>query len=243
MFGNWLKIDKSKFDNKISNFNKVCKCPYCENIPDKKEVKKFKCKNCNKMVFVKKINDNLYFLTEVEYNEIIRLKKFDSLRNNYFNILINNGYEQNELENNFTKKNINTIDDLNKFIWSSFNDLLLDKVKNNKEKSYLYFSISYYCADERNGEDVFKFNKLGHDSKLQDFVNSVSNEMNWDVKIISSPKFPECYEDNQKKMPVEEMVKNPILPHNINNSKFGCMCVYAFEAHRDENGKLIYNLI
>lgn len=243
MFGNWLKIDKNKFDNKISNFNKVCKCPYCENVPDKKEVKKFKCKNCNKLVFVKKVNDNRYFLTDSDYNEFVRLKKFDLLKNKYFNTLINNGYEQIELENSFTKKNINTIDDLKKFIWASFNDLLFDEVKNNKEKSSLYFSMSYYSADERNGEDVYKFNKLGHDSKLQDFVNSVSNAIDWDVMIMSSPKFPECYKDDQKKIPFEEMLKNPILPHNVSNSKYGCMCVYTFKARRDDNGNLIYNLI
>lgn len=240
MFGNWLKIDKSKFDNKISEFNNVCKCPYCENIPDKNEIKKFKCKNCTETVFVKKVNNNLYFLKEIEYNKLIFLKKFDTFKNKYFNTLVNNGYQQSKLESDFKKQNIDNIDSLKDFIWTSYNNLISNNLKNPGAKSLIYLSMSYFCADERNGADVFKFKKLACDSKLQDFAKTETNDFYWEVQILANPRNPECFKDNNKKVPFEDIMKNPILPHLVKDLKSGCLCTYGFTARRDANGDLIY---
>lgn len=240
MFGNWLKIDKKIFDRKISNYNKICKCPHCGKVPDTEKNKKFKCQYCKEYVFIKKVNNISYYLTENQNTDLINLKKFDVLKNKYFNTLVNNGYDQNKLEIHFEKLNIILIEDLKDFIWSSYNYLLSINVESPGVQSLIYFNMANFCASERNGNDVFTFQKLAFDMQLKSFEKDSAKGFIWEVVIVSSPKHPECYNDNGKRIPLNEIVKNPILPHFIKDSLLGCYCSYGLSASRDENNNLIF---
>lgn len=119
MFANFLRTDKTTIERKFSQFSTECKCPYCGTKPEKEVKNKFKCTSCKQIAFVKKVNDKRYFLTEEENIEMINVKEFESVKNRYFNTLVNNGYEQNKLEKDFEKHNILNIDALRDFILTS----------------------------------------------------------------------------------------------------------------------------
>lgn len=241
MFGEFYKTDTSEIDKRYSIYNLKSKCPNCGTVPNEDNTKKFKCKICNKFVFVKKINYKYYFLTEQEYREVAEMRKFDSLKQKYFDSLVSNGYKQNQLEKDFEEKKITSIEQLRDFIWSSLQNMINTKSNDLKAQSSIYFSMAEFSAAERDENDVYDFQKLAFNCQLKSFDNGSLQGINYDVIVISNHKNPECFKDNQRKRSYKEMINNPILPHIVKDSKFGCSCTYGLVAKRDENGRLIFN--
>lgn len=239
MFADFYKTDKNKLDKKYSKYS-LSKCPHCGIVPKKKNTKKFKCTDCNEFVFVKKINDKYYFLTESQNKEVGEMRKFDVLKDKYFNTLVNNGYTQHQLENEFDRSHITTVEQLKDFIWLSFNNLINVHSTDLKAKSFLYFAMARFCALERNGDDVYGLQKIAFDCQLMCDRDLIKSDIVYDVKIYSYPNNPECYKDHNKTWLYEEMIKNPILPHLVKDSKMGCTCTYSVVARIDEDGLFVW---
>lgn len=243
MFADFYKTDKNKLDKKYSQYNQICNCPHCGAFPNEEKTKKFKCNNCNKFVFVKKINYKYYFLTESENKEVGEMRKFDALKEKYFNLLVNNGYAQNQLDNDFERNKITSIEQLKDFIWSSFNNMVTANSNDFTAQSLIYFAMATYCANERDGNNVYDFQKLAFDYQLEGFLKGLStdNSLTYEVTIISAPTNPECYKDHSRILSVNDAVTKQILPHNVEGNKHGCCCTYGFRAKRDGDGNLIWN--
>lgn len=239
MFADFYETDKNKLDQKYSQYS-LSKCPHCGMVPVEENTKKFKCNNCNEFVFVKKINYKYYFLTESQSKEVGEMRKFDALKEKYFNTLVNNGYAQNQLDNDFDRNKITSIEQLKDFIWSSLNNIVSANANDLKVKSFLYFAMARFCAMERNGDKVYDLQKIAFDCQLMCDRELVKSDIIYDVKIYSYPTNPECYKDHNKTLPYEEMIKNPILPHLVKDSKMGCTCTYSVVARIDEDGLFVW---
>lgn len=242
MFANFFKTDKTTIERKFSQFSTECKCPYCGTRLEKEVINKFKCTSCKQIVFVKKVNDKRYFLTEEENIEMINVKEFESVKNRYFNTLVNNGYDQNKLEKDFDKHNILNIDALRDFIFTSYNHLISVNSKNAQAQSLIYFAMANFCSIEKQGINVYGIQKLAFDLQLKSYSEGAELlNYNCDVRIYSYSDRKECSNDHGRIVPYLDMVKNPILPHLGTDPNFLCSCTYSLVARSDENGIFTFN--
>lgn len=240
-FGKLYKIDKKILNSQLSKFNSELICPHC-NINIRKDIlKKFICENCKNDVYVKTVNDISYFLTKTQNTEVSNIKKIETFKNKYFNSLVTYGYEEEQLNSDYEKQNINTIDQLKEFIWCAYNKLISQCHDNLQLKSEIYFSMSFYSIREREGENLYELQKKGFDLKLKYAEETSSNLINNLVVISASPDNLVCFQDDKKTLPLQDLIKNPILPHKNTGSKYGCRCFYNFIAERDKMGRIIFN--
>ncbi len=218
-------------------------CPYCKHNLRERQTK-FKCSECKKEVFVKKINGVNHYLSQEENSKLIFDKKFSAMKKKNFNDLINIGYPINELERDFTKSNINSINGLKDFIWQSYN-LMLSKSSSDlfKQRS-IYYSMAIFSNNYENGKDTQRLLKLSADKRLIELETIIKSEtmLQYKVIIIGRKENKFCASDNEKIFAIDYLIQNPIIPHNQDGDKF-CQCSYHPQAERDSNGKLIfYNL-
>ncbi len=221
--------------------NKKNYCPYCNHeLPERKT--KFKCSECKKEVFVKKINGVNQYFTEQENSKLIFEKKFNSMKKKNFNDLINIGYPLNELERDFTKSNINSINGLKDFIWQSYN-LMLSKSSSDLFKQHsIYYSMAIFSYNYEDGKDTQRLLKLSADKRLIEVEAIIKSEtmLQYKVTIIGRKENKFCASDSEKIFDIDYLIKNPIIPHNQDGDKF-CQCSYHPYAERDSDGKLIFS--
>gem|GEM_PF-5502125 len=241
-------LSENKLNNNYQNNQQVLDdkkyyCPYCNHeLPERKT--KFKCSECKKEVFVKKINGVNQYFTEQENSKLIFEKKFNSMKKKNFNDLINIGYPINELERDFTMSNINSINGLKDFIWQSYN-LMLSKSSSDLFKQHsIYYSMAIFSNNYEDGKDTQRLLKLSADTRLKKISEQFDDKGLFHIKIIilGQKENKYCALDNKKVFDIEYLMQNPIIPHNKDGDKF-CTCFYNAQIERDPDGKLIiYNL-
>ena len=190
------------------------------------------------MLTIKQITDN----TEAVIRGLEK-KHFKNAKETIEQVLAYNDQRrnaQNQLDNDFDRNKITSIEQLKDFIWSSLNNMVNANANDLKAKSFLYFAMARFCAMERNGDKVYDLQKIAFDCQLMCNSELVKSDIVCDVKILSYPNNPECYKDHNKTLPYEEMIKNPILPHLVKDSKMGCTCTYSVVARIDEDGLFVW---
>lgn len=236
-----LKYDKLKLDDKLLSFNTELKCPYCKfNFNDEKS-NKFSCRNCKQSIFIRKINDRKYYLTNTQNEEIGIIKYSYSLINKYYSTLINYGYEKVKLDNHLDKIDWQDTQALKEFILSVLDNLALINTEDDFDKSNIFFTMARFSANEMNGKNVYEFQKKGFNLRLKDYEKKSSSLVNEYVRIIVNQKNPICSIDNNIELPLQEMMKNPLLPHKNTGDIFGCQCMYGITVERDAKGSIIFN--
>lgn len=240
-FGDYLKKDETELERRLAHFNKKCKCPNCNNEPDEQKTRKFKCKNCQQYVFVKKNNDNFYYLTEQQSEEMEYIKKFVSFKYKNFNKLVNCGYDKEILLEEFNNSYIVTFEPLKEFIWSKFNFLLESPTTKPHQFSLIYHSMANFSKEEGNHEQVIKFRKLALDSQLNEnrrFLNYQYSEVEC---VILSVSGTECEKYDNTVIELEKLFENPPLPHKTIEFD-SCRCRYGFRPKKDRKGDWLLKL-
>ncbi|MBL1219376.1 hypothetical protein JET18_00880 [Chryseobacterium sp. L7] len=228
-------------DQKLLNFNKNLECPNCKFRFNDNNLSKFSCGNCREQIFIRKINNKNYYITKIQNEEIGNIKKSYAIINKYYNSLIIYGYEQVQLENELGKLNWQDTQTIKEFIWSALNNLTLIKTEDIFTRSNLFFTMARYSIDEMDGKGVYEYQKKGFDLRLKDYAKTSSSLVNDLVIIIANQDNPICRIDNNKKFPLQEMIKNPLLPHINTGDKYGCKCMYGRTVERDKKGRIIFN--
>ncbi|MEJ7822054.1 MAG: hypothetical protein WKF85_07010 [Chitinophagaceae bacterium] len=85
------------------------------------------------------------------------------------------------------------------------------------------------------------YTKKMHLANLKrDMDNAKSTGLKLNVSFIVSHCCAECDKLQELKIPIEELLKNPILPYRECIRKPFCICCYGFEPVSDENNRLVH---
>lgn len=132
---------------------------------------------------------------------------------------------------------------INDFIWAMFNELLLRIAKQAKTETelYKYQRIVY-------GEMVYFLKRIESRNAnyiVKLFQNCVLNEaalspLFLKAEVLTDSRCEVC--KNFKYIaPIEQALKDSVIPLNNCPNPLGCTCCYAFQSERDKNGRLIRN--
>lgn len=84
------------------------------------------------------------------------------------------------------------------------------------------------------------FTKEERDFYLRRSIESaLKTNLKLTAVIIGTKCCKECDKINEKRIPLEELVKSPFLPYNKCIRKPFCICCYGFDVDRDESGNVI----
>ena len=79
-----------------------------------------------------------------------------------------------------------------------------------------------------------------HLSDLENsIINAKSSGLKLDAIIIGTHCCPECDKIDKLTLPLDTIIKEPILPYSLCTRKPFCICCYGFIPLRDDNNKQI----
>jgi hypothetical protein len=190
-------------------FKKKIKCPYCNNVLDRKPSRKKKCPFCGKYIYVR----NKKLVTEERANIIDELKRFNFTDNQYKE-------SKKILERKFGHKP-NYYD----VIWHICNKEIIKNRNNYNELRFLYYNMALFL-NNRN-KDCFQILQQAKKMDLL-YFKSINNE----EVVINGGICPSCQKLNGKIFKIDDALKQMPIPNknctNIRHDKKRsfCLCYY-----------------
>lgn len=248
----WLFGKKNEDVKKIeSQQNNDCKitnveseyepmCPYCKATLEKFPIRKTKCSNCKKSIFVRRLNDSKFktLITEEQAQEIDIEREKDYLKYRGFHDLEKFGVTKDEFikrkEEHYLKYGIENNN--NDVVWSLFNELLIKNANKVDKLRMIYYTMAVLLHQE--GKDNFKLLQLNAKATLDSF--QLSN-LEFKVQIVGcSDSCEACKKLNGKIISMEEAYLLPIPCRECTHRIGFCRCFYCSISSRDSEGMLIF---
>lgn len=227
-------------DFKITNVESEHKaiCPYCKATLEKFPIRKTKCSNCKKSIFVRRLNDSKFktLITEEQAQEIDIEREKDYLKYRGFEKLESFGVTRDEFlkcrKELYSKSGIETNNDV---VWSIFNELLIKNATDFNLLRQIYYSMAIFLREE--GKDNFKLLQQSAKATLDSF--QLSN-LEFKVQIVGcSDSCEACKKLNGKIMSMEEAYLLPVPCRECTHRIGFCRCLYCAVSSRDSEGMLI----
>lgn len=214
-------------------------CPYCKSTLEKFPIRKTKCPNCRKTIFVRKLNDSKFktLITEVEVQEIDNEREKEYLKFKGFHNLENFGVTKDEFlkrkEEHYLKYGIENNN--NDVVWSLFNELLIKKANDVDKLRMIYYTMAVILHQE--GKDNFKLLQLSAKALLDSYQHS---NLVLNFQIIGSKDLCEnCRKMDGKIISTEEAYSLPVPCRECTHSIGFCRCTYGAVPIIDSEGMLI----
>lgn len=176
------------------------------------------------------------------------LKDFQRIKSFAFKDFAGFGYPDEQLEKEFLSWNIKdgNVNHLKDSIWFFYNRLISEFPRDFRMQSQIYWDMAIFDFQYGNRKTVDMMKKLSADAKIKYFESTHKdhNILQYEGRIlVSKNSCAVCMEDADKKFTVTQLFQSHPLPHeNCTCAGIGCTCMVAFEARRNNGGKLIFNL-
>jgi hypothetical protein len=251
---NWLmakkntdKNDKVNATMENKNENEAI-CPNCQITLNKFPLRKTKCFNCGKTIYILKFNNYIEkkLVTKEEKDRQEIEENRVSFINSWLNELKTFGIKEEEFY--IRKKELFLISGIenndNDVIWSLFNELLVKNSNNYDRQSKLYHSMAIYLSQE--GKDFYYLLRESYKANLKRMqLESLASNMVSIVEIVAStnsnsPACGKCKKLNGVQMTFEDaLLKMPIPFEDCEHSNGFYRCFYSTINLRDENDMLM----
>ena len=244
--------DVKEFESQENNDFKITKaeiepeaiCPYCKATLKKFPIRKTKCPNCKKSIFVRRINESKLkdLLTEEQAQEIDieREKEYSKYRG--FLDLEKFGVTKDEFikrkEEHYLKHGIENNN--NDVVWSLFNELLIKNANDVDKLRMIYYTMAVLLQQE--GKDNFNLLQLSAKATLDSLqLRNQSSNLVFNFTIMGCGNSCEnCKKLNEKILTMEEAYLLPVPCSECTHSIGFCRCTYGSLPIRDEEGMLIF---
>ena len=223
-------------------------CPYCKTALMKFPLRKTKCFNCGKSIYILKFNNytEKKLVTEEEKNSYEFEQKRISFRDRWLSELKTFGVKEDTFYTRkkelFLKSGIENND--NDVIWSLFNDLLIKNSNNDHAQSNLYLSMAIYLFREGKPFDYLLREKCKADLKRM-HLESLESRFVSVVEIIASsdghsPACGKCQKLDGVQLTFEDaLLKMPIPLKDCEITNGFHRCFYGAIPMRDSEGMLV----
>lgn len=227
-----LKITKEQIEHEAI-------CLYCKVELKKIPIRKTKCPNCKKSIFIRKLTDskNKTLITEVQAQEIDIEREKNHLKYKGFEEVEKYGVTQDEFikrkEEHFLKHGIEN--NSNDVVWSIYNELLIKNASDVEKLRMIYYSMDVFLHQE--GKDNFKLSQLSAKAALDGFQLSV---LEFKVQINGcSDSCETCKKLHGKIISLEEAYLLPVPCRECTHRIGFCRCYYSAVPIRDSEGMLV----
>lgn len=251
---NWI-LGKEKNENKLethdtetqndnleivkNNIEHDSICPYCKTELNRFPIRKTRCPNCKKSIFVRRLNDSKFkaLITEEQAQEIDIEREKDYLKYRGFHDLEKFGVTKDEFtkrkEEHYLKYGIENNN--NDVVWSLFNELLIKNANDVDKLRMIYYTMAVLLHQE--GKDNFKLLQLSAKATLDSL--QLSN-LQLKVGIVGcSDSCEACKKLNGKIISMEEAYLLPVPCRECTHRIGFCRCSYSAISIRDSEGMLI----
>jgi phage FluMu protein Com len=188
-------------------FKKKIKCPYCDEVLEKRPSRKTKCPFCKNYIYVR----GQKLVIEEEANIIDSLKTFNFTRDQYL-----------KSEKALTKK-FGFKPKYNDVIWTICNEEIIKNINDYGFLSSLYYQMALFL--NKRGRNFFHILQQAGKAQLENMKTMDIKE----VEILSVGGCPSCEELNGKKFTIEDALdKMPIPNKHCSNKNYNnfCRCIY-----------------